>query len=101
MATADGTLEPMKDLLKDLLDEAMKSSDGMNSALLGIGAGITMIGAIGTGIGQGFAVGRGLEAIARNPELFSRLRATLLLGMAITESSAIYCLVVAMILMFK
>lgn len=94
-------LEVIKSSLNELGEVAVKADAGFNSALLGIGAGIAMVGAIGTGIGQGYAVGRGLEAIARNPELFNRLRSTLLLGLAITESSAIYCLVVAIILMFK
>lgn len=96
-ALKENYLAPVKELFKNL----PATDSGYNSALLGIGAGIAMVGAIGTGIGQGYAVGRGLEAIARNPELFNRLRATLLLGLAITESSAIYCLVVSIILIFK
>ena len=55
---------------------------------------------IGTGIGQGSAVRGALEAMARNPELKGELRTNMFIGCALAESSAIYGLMVALILIF-
>ena len=66
-----------------------------------IGAGLCMgIGAIGPAIGEGNAVGKALEGMARQPEAASSLRTNMILGCAITESTGIYSLVVALLLLF-
>ena len=65
-----------------------------------IGAGLAMIAGIGPGIGQGYAAGKGAEAVGRQPEAKSDVPSTMLLGCAVAESTGIYGLVVAMILMF-
>ncbi len=65
-----------------------------------IGAGLAMIAGIGPGIGQGYAAGKGAEAVGRQPEAKSDVTSTMLLGCAVAESTGIYGLVVAMILMF-
>lgn len=75
--------------------------EGSNSSLSAIGAGVAMVGAVGVGVGQGIAVGRGLEAMARNPELFKKLQTSLIIGLAIVESSSIYSFIIALILSFK
>jgi F-type H+-transporting ATPase subunit c len=64
-------------------------------------AGITVaIGSIGTGLGQGRAVASALDAIARQPDASDRISRTLFIGLAMIESLAIYCLVIALILLF-
>ncbi len=66
-----------------------------------LGAGLAMgIGAIGPAIGEGFAVGKTLEGIARQPEAQGDLTRTMILGCAVTESTGIYSLVVALVLLF-
>ena len=66
-----------------------------------IGAGLCMgIGAIGPAIGEGNAVGKALEGMARQPEAAGNLRTNMILGCAITESTGIYSLVVALLLLF-
>ena len=66
-----------------------------------IGAGLCMgIGAIGPGIGEGDAVGKALEGIARQPEATGTLRATMIMGCAIAETTGIYSLVVALLILF-
>ena len=65
-----------------------------------IGAGLAMIEGIGPGIGQGYAAGKATEAVARQPEAQSDITRTLLLGDAVAETTGIYGLVVAMILLF-
>lgn len=66
-----------------------------------IGAGICMgFGAIGPGIGEGFAAGKACEAIGRAPEESGLLTRTMLIGQAVSESTGIYALVVALLMLF-
>ena len=69
-------------------------------AACAIGAGLCMgIGAIGPAIGEGNAVGKALEGMARQPEAADNLRVNMILGCAITESTGIYALVTAILIM--
>jgi len=65
-----------------------------------MGAGIAGTSFIGSGVGQGMAAAKAIEAIGRNPESEAKVRTFFIVGAAITESGAIYGLVVAMILLF-
>ena len=66
-----------------------------------IAAGIGMgLGAIGTGIGQGFAVKGAVEGISRNPSASGKILTSMMIGLAMIESLAIYALVVALIILF-
>jgi len=66
-----------------------------------IGAGLCMgIGAIGPAIGEGNAVSRALEGMARQPEAAGGLRSTMILGCAITETTGIYSLLIAFLILF-
>ena len=70
-------------------------------AACAIGAGLCMgIGAIGPALGEGNAVGKALEGMARQPEMANTLRTNMILGCAITESTGIYSRVVALVLLF-
>ncbi len=66
-----------------------------------ITAGITMaIGSIGPAIGEGMALARALGAIAQQPDEANTITRTLFVGLAMVESTAIYCLVISVILIF-
>ena len=66
-----------------------------------IGAGVCMgIGAIGPGIGEGNAVGKALEGMARQPEMSGTLRSTMIMGCAIAETTGIYSLLIAFLMLF-
>ena len=65
-----------------------------------IGAGLAMIAGIGPGVGQGIAAGQGAAAVGRNPGAKSDITSTMLLGQAVAETTGLYGLVVAIILMF-
>lgn len=66
-----------------------------------IGAGICMgFGAIGPGVGEGFAAGKACEAIGRAPENAGLLTRTMLIGQAVSESTGIYSLVIALLMLF-
>ena len=70
-------------------------------AACAIGAGLCMgIGAIGPALGEGNAVGKALEGMARQPESASTLRTNMILGCAITETTGIYSLLIAFVIMF-
>ena len=78
-------------------------SIGEGLAILGqaLGAGLCMgIGAIGSALGEGNAVSRALEGMARQPEAADNLRINMILGCAITESTGIYSLVIAILILF-
>jgi len=70
-------------------------------AACAIGAGLCMgIGAIGPAIGEGNAVGKALEGMARQPETAGTLRTNMILGCAITETTGIYSLLIAFLILF-
>ena len=64
-------------------------------------AGITIgIGSIGPALGEGRAVATALSSLAQQPDASATITRTLFVGLAMIESLAIYCFVVAMILIF-
>lgn len=65
-----------------------------------IGAGLAMIAGIGPGIGEGNAVAKACEAIGRQPESQGAVRSTMIMGCAIAETTGIYALVIAILLIF-
>ena len=66
-----------------------------------IGAGLCMgIGAIGPGVGEGNAVGKALEGMARQPEAAGTLRSTMIMGCAIAETTGIYSLLISFLILF-
>lgn len=78
--------------------------DTAGSALIiaasAIGAGLAMIAGIGPGIGQGFAAGQGCEAIGKRPKLQILVIRVMLLGQAVAQSTGIYALIIAIVLMY-
>jgi len=67
----------------------------MLAAGLGMG-----LGSVGTGIGQGIAIKAACEGVARNPGASGKILTTMMIGLAMIESLAIYVFVVAMIILF-
>jgi F-type H+-transporting ATPase subunit c len=66
-----------------------------------VAAGIGMgLGSYGTGIGQGLAIQKAVEGVARNPGASGKIMTVMLIGLAMIESLAIYVFVVAMIILF-
>ena len=66
--------------------------------LIAIGAGLAVFGAVGAGIGIGIATGKASEAVARQPEADGKIRNILILGCALAEATAIYCFVIALMI---
>lgn len=65
-----------------------------------IGAGLALISGIGAGIGQGNAAGRAAAAVGRQPEAQGEITRTMLVGQAVAETTGIYGLAIAIILLF-
>lgn len=64
-------------------------------------AGLTIsIGSIAPALGEGRAVAQALSAMAQQPDSSGTITRTLFVGLAMIESTAIYCFVVALIVMF-
>lgn len=82
------------------MDLSNISGQDLIYAFSAIGAGIGLIAGLGPGIGQGIAAGYGAEAVGRQPKAQGQIMTTMLLGQAVAETTGIYSLVVALILMF-
>ena len=76
------------------------SSEAFVLGCSAIGAGLALIAGVGPGIGQGYAAGKGAEAVGRQPEAEGVIIRTMLLGQAVAESTGIYGLVIGIILLF-
>ncbi len=68
--------------------------------LIAIGAGIAALCGAGAAIGMGLATGKAVEAIARQPEASGKVNSTLLFGLILMETCAIYALLVAILVIF-
>ena len=76
------------------------TNEGLVLAFSALGAGIAMIAGFGPGIGQGYAAGQGCAAVGRNPGAKGDVTSTMLLGQAVAETTGLYGLLVAMLLLF-
>ncbi len=68
--------------------------------MVALGAGIAAMTGIGAGIGIGIATSKAVDAVARQPEADSKIMRNLLLGCALAEATAIYGMVVAILIIF-
>ena len=73
---------------------------GLLLACSAIGAGLAVIAGIGPGVGQGIAAGHAAAAVGRNPGAKSDVTSTMLLGQAVAETTGLYGLLIAIILLF-
>lgn len=63
-----------------------------------LGAAIAVLTGIGAGLGISFATGKAVDAIARQPEAASKIQSSLFIGCALAEATAIYGLVIGIML---
>lgn len=77
------------------------SSAVMIKAAAAFGAALVMaIGSIGPSIGQGMIGKQACDSIGKYPESSNNVRLTMMIAMGFTESSAVYCLIIAILLIF-
>lgn len=70
------------------------------SGLVYVGIGLMSFGLGASGIGEGYVCGKTMEAMGRNPEMYSKLRTGMILGCALTETTAIYSLLLCILMLF-
>lgn len=71
------------------------------NGLIAIGAGLAVgLAGIGTGLGQGMGTKGAVEAIGRNPEAESKIKSSMIVGLGMAETAAIYGFVIAIIMIF-
>lgn len=68
------------------------------NGMIALGAAIAALTGIGGGLGIGFATGKAMEAISRQPEASGKIQTSLLLGCALAEGTAIFGFVVALLI---
>ena len=78
----------------------MELAIGIILGCYALGAGMAMIAGIGPGIGEGNAVASACEAIGRQPESKGSVTTTMLMGCAVAETTGLYALVIAILLIF-
>ena len=73
---------------------------GLISGLSAIAAALAMLPGIGVGLGQGRIGAEAVAAVGRQPSALSEIRQTMILSIGLTETAAIYGLVIAFVLIF-
>ena len=76
-------------------------AEGIMKGAAYLGAAIGLgISAAGVGVGEGFVAGKAIESLSKIPEQSGMITRTMLIGMAVVETCAIYSLVIALLLLF-
>jgi ATP synthase F0 subunit c len=84
-----------------LIFKSFPATDSIAPSMALLGSGLCMgFGAIGPGIGEGIASSGGVKWVARNEQYTGEIIRTMLVGMAVAESTAIYSLVIALVMIF-
>ena len=65
-----------------------------------IGAALAVLTGLGSGIGEGYICAKAMEGMARTPEMYSKLRTGMIIGCALTETTGIYGLLIAILCLF-
>ncbi len=79
---------------------AAAEAGNINLGLVAIGAGIAILAAGMSSLGEGWIACHAIDAMARNPEQQSKLQSTMILAIALDESCGIYALIVSILIMF-
>jgi F-type H+-transporting ATPase subunit c len=85
-------------LLSTLLQAATGASGFVGQGLGAMGAGLA---AVGAGIGIGQIGGKGMEAMARQPEIMGEIRTNMIIAIAFVEGAAFFGLVIGFIVALK
>ncbi len=80
---------------------AQEYNSYFTSGMAYLGAGIAMIAGFGPAIGQGYAAGKAAEAVSRQPEVQSKILVTTLVTQAVAETTGLYSLIIAILLLGK
>ncbi len=84
-----------------LMQNLLLAIDPSQVGTLAIAAAVAVFTGIGAGIGMGHATGKAVDAISRQPEAANKIRTILLLGLAFAETTAIFGLFVAILIVIN
>ena len=76
------------------------AADPSQMRLVALAAGICCCTGTFSAIGEAWICSHAIDGIARNPEMYGKLRSTMILAVALDESTAIYALIVAILIIF-
>ncbi|MFA7075670.1 MAG: ATP synthase F0 subunit C [Candidatus Izemoplasmatales bacterium] len=88
-------------IFDSVLRFATEYNEHFSSGMAYLGAGLAVIAGFGPGIGQGFAAGKAAEAVGRQPEAQTKILVTTLVTQAVAETTGLYALLVAILLIGK
>lgn len=72
----------------------------MDNGMKFIGAGLAVLTGAASGLGEGLICAKTIEGMTRNPEMYNKLRTGMIVGCALTETTAIYGLLIAILCLF-
>lgn len=72
-----------------------------NAGMMALAAAIAVFVGVGAGVGTGLSTGKAVESIARQPEASGKITVALLIGNAFAEATAVYGLLVALMILGK
>ena len=90
-------LHPITEIIAQASSSSTKSSKGLQSIALGVGAGL---GTIGPGVGVGYIFGKVIESVTRQPEMRDEITSIQWLGFALTEAIVFYAFIFGLIAFF-
>ena len=80
------------------MEEQLISPEAQIETARLIAKGMTTLSMVGSALGEGYLIGKALEAMGRNPEISGQLFSRMIIGVALAESTAIYALVAFFVL---
>lgn len=90
----------LENLFVLLAEGAVEYNAYFAKAFAYLGAGIAVLTGLSQGFGQSYIAGKAVESIARQPEAASKITSTMIVGAAIAETTGLYALITAMMLIF-
>ena len=72
----------------------------MEKGLMAIGAALAVFTGFSQGLGEARVAAQAIESMARNPEIEGSIRSTMIMGIALSETTGIYGLVIAILILF-
>ena len=84
-------------VLNNILTFLLETGDG----LIYIGAGLAVFTGFAAAIGEGNVAAHAVDAMARQPEIAGTIRTTMLIGQAVSETTGLYGLIIAILIVFS
>ena len=87
--------------IMNFLEEAAETGMTVGQGLKYIGAGLAVFTGFAAAIGEGNVAAHAVDAMARQPEMAGNIRTTMLIGQAVSETTGLYGLIIAFLIIFQ